>query len=378
MLNEIAFDLGINTVTNSAFTQRRAQLKHTAFIELNQKAIVEVMYGDGEFKRYKGMRILGVDGSKILLPDTPSVIKEFGQIGYSNDHSDIQGAHAYAMASVMYDVLNRVAVDSKLAPANAYEVDLAVGHLAYTQKNDLLISDRNYPSYRWLAEVSQAKRHFLVRCSASSFATARKMLNGEGPASQVVTLRPHHEKIKEIKRLGLPEQLTVRFVRVLLDTGEYEVLVTSLLDEKEFPTEEFKYIYYLRWGTETFYGILKTRLNLENFTGKTAESVYQDFYGSVYLTGLESILTADSCAKLAEKSTQHKQQVNRAVSFNAIKSHALEILYSEDDTGLILKKLEKLFLTNPTSARKLRKVPRKKRSSRHLLNYANRRRKICF
>lgn len=40
-----------------------------------------------------------------------------------------------------------------------------------------------------------------------------------------------------------------------------------------------------RLRIETFFGILKTRLDLENFTGKSAESVYQDFYSSVYLTG---------------------------------------------------------------------------------------------
>ncbi|RKZ35450.1 MAG: hypothetical protein DRQ49_12990 [Gammaproteobacteria bacterium] len=42
----------------------------------------------------------------------------------------------------------------------------------------------------------------------------------------------------------------------------------------------------IRWGTEGFYDILKTRLELENFTGQTKESIYQDFYATVYLTGM--------------------------------------------------------------------------------------------
>jgi IS4 transposase len=57
--------------------------------------------------------------------------------------------------------------------------------------------------------------------------------------------------------------------------------VTRLIDETEFPTEDFGEIYHLRWGVEGFYAILKTRLNLENFSGKTAESVYQDFYSTI-------------------------------------------------------------------------------------------------
>jgi hypothetical protein len=65
------------------------------------------MYSNNNIKRYKGMRVLGIDGSKILLPNTPDIRKKFGQISYRNDHPDVKGAHAYGMASVMYDVLNR-------------------------------------------------------------------------------------------------------------------------------------------------------------------------------------------------------------------------------------------------------------------------------
>jgi len=44
----------------------------------------------------------------------------------------VQGEHPYALGSVLFDVLNRVAIDATLAPANAYEVDLAIAHLVQT------------------------------------------------------------------------------------------------------------------------------------------------------------------------------------------------------------------------------------------------------
>lgn len=140
ILNEftLAFD-DFNTVSNSAFTQARANLRHSAFIELNKTAVVDVMSSDNNIKLYKGMRILGVDGSKVLLPDTLDMIKEFGTISYSNDHPDIKGSHAYAMACVMYDVLNHIAVDSILSHAKAYEVDLAIKHLEHGKENDLTL-----------------------------------------------------------------------------------------------------------------------------------------------------------------------------------------------------------------------------------------------
>ena len=380
ILNELTLSLGFDslTVTNSAYTQARANLRHTAFIELNQKAVVDVMYCDNNIKRYKGMRVLGIDGSKIRLPSTEDIKKEFGQISYGNHCPEVTGKHAYGMASVMYDVLNRIAIDSTLSIAKAYEVELAIGHLAYTKENDLLIYDRNYPSYFHLSFLIQCHKKFVIRCSRSSFKQAREMLQGKGRDSQIVTLKPHHAKQKQIKDYDLPEEIMVRFVRVKLSTGEYEVLVTNLLNKQEFPTKEFLAIYAMRWGIEGFYGILKTRLNLENFTGKTAESVYQDFYSTIYLSGIESILTADIDEKLAKKPTKNKQQVNRAVSFNAIKNQAMELLFSEKNKEKVIKQLEDLFLTNPVSIRNARKVPRQKRSAKHLLNHANRKRKICF
>lgn len=378
ILNEFALDFGINPVSSSAFTQARANLSHTAFIELNQKAVVDVMYRDDDIIRYKGMRVLGIDGSKILLPNSQSIKETFGEISYSNDHPDIKGTHAYGLASVLYDVCNKVVIDSKLGKARDYEVDLAIGHLCHTKENDLLICDRNYPSYFFVATLCHRKRNFVIRCSAASFSQAREMLKGNGPDDQTVTVKVNSGKSKEIKEGNLPQKITVRFVRVKLDTGAYEVLITNLMDKELYPTQEFKTIYAMRWGVEGFYSVLKNRLNVENFTGKTSESVYQDFYAAVYLTGLESILTSDTNDELAQKNAIYQQQVNKSVSFNAIKNQVFYLLYSDFSSDMVIEKLESLFVTNPTLVRKKRKVPRTKRSARHVLNHCKRKQKICF
>ena len=205
------------------------------------------------------------------------------------------------------------------------------------------------------------------------------MLKGQGADSQLHNLQPHSSKCYAIKLAGLPTTIPVRFVRVRLNTGEFEVLVTSLLDETLYPTADFKELYRLRWGIETFFGILKTRLGLENFTGKSAESVYQDFYSSVYLTGLEAMLTESVQCFLSRKETRYPQHVNRSVSFNAIKNKALDILFDEEqDNDEALAELERLFLTNPTCTRSKRLVPRRRSSATSLLLYAKQAKKSCF
>ena len=169
-------------------------------------------------------------------------------------------------------------------------------------------------------------------------------------------------------------------MRLTLDNGDIEILVTDLLDEVKYPTAEFGPLYHLRWGIETFYGRLKTRLLLENFSGYSAEAVKQDFFATIFITSLESLLTDTAETRLQARSTQtqHLYQVNRAVSFNAVKNHVLDLLETEPNLDTLFDKLTCLFLTDPSCSRPDRSVPRRKRSDRHLLNFHRRKKKICF
>ena len=68
-LNEV-FAQGIISavVSANAYVQARKKFKHTAFIELNDQ--ITAFYYASEIKRWRGYRCLGVDGSKIILPNT--------------------------------------------------------------------------------------------------------------------------------------------------------------------------------------------------------------------------------------------------------------------------------------------------------------------
>jgi len=97
------------------------------------------------------------------------------------------------------------------------------------------------------------------------------------------------------------------------------------------------------------------------------------------LSGLESLLTDTAQMMLDAKTTQYPQTVNRAVSFNAIKNYALDLLLSGNlETDRLLEQLTAMFLTNPCLDRPHRNPARKKSSSRVLLNFHKRQKKHCF
>ena len=380
-VNEAMLALGEMPVTASAYCQARYKLKHTAFMALNKNAVQKAMYEGGDYQKFWGFRLLAIDGSKIRLPDKKAISEEFGVMRWKKgvEADEIKGEIPAATASVLYDVLNSVAVDAILAKATAYEVDLAIEHLAHTTPEDLLVEDRGYVSYKMLAQAAHAPCQIVIRCSSASFSVARRMLKGEGDNSQIAILKPCKKQRAEMKKLGLPMKLTVRFVRVLFETSEYEVLVTSLLDGTKYPTEEFKTLYWYRWQIETFYDVIKTRLEVENFTGISVEAVRQDFFSTIFLTGLESILTDAAQAKLdAKQNNKHRQIVNRSVSFNAIKNKAFDLLANNMATEPLFEQLTALFMTSPTLQRKGRSFERKKTSASKKLDFYKRRKKQCF
>jgi len=245
---------------------------------------------------------------------------------------------------------------------------------------DLILFDRNYPSYIFLASLTKLGRHFTGRCSKKSFKAARDMFKQRVTNSNIVTLKAKGDVKKMCQKLGLPEKMTVRFVRVRLSTGEIEVLVTSLLDEKKYTAQMFKELYNLRWGVEGFYGVIKERVKIENFTGKTVISVKQDFLAIMFITGLESLLTKAADSQLFKKSSlnKHRQTVNNMVSFNAIKNFMVELFYHCKPIQELMATLTEWFVKDPTYTKRNRKVPRKKSSARVSLNYYKRIYKPCF
>jgi hypothetical protein len=65
----------------------------------------------------------------------------------------------------------------------------------------------------------------------------------------VITLEANQRSVEQCLEKGLPTQpLRLRLIRVELENGEVEVLITNLMDEQAFPACEFKELYRLRRG----------------------------------------------------------------------------------------------------------------------------------
>lgn len=349
------------SVTAGAYTKARAKLNYTAFIELYQ-LVKEQFYEDGDYHRFKGFRLLAVDGSKVILPNSDNIKEVFTPTVAKNQIAEFSKEVVQARASVLYDVLNNIVIDATLKDKAYGERALAVSHLQYTQKGDLIIFDRGYPSIELFSHIINSDTDFLIRLRRNSFKQVAFLFDTSCSTDNMVLEIKAPKKVKEaLLEKHLPVVMKIRFVRVVLDNGEIEVLATSILEDSILQTGDFKELYYQRWGIETFFHILKNRLSLENFTGNTAVAVQQDFYVTMFLSNYESLLVYDTNIALIQKSSVYKnrQKVNKSISFNTIKQKSFELFYSHQDIDSILEEMQKLFLTTPTAIRPNR--PNRKR-----------------
>ncbi len=122
--------------------------------------------------------------------------------------------------------------------------------------------------------------------------------------------------------------LKLRLICVELDGGDIEVLITNLMDKQAFPAHVFKELYHLRWGVEENDKCLKQWVEIENFSGKSALSVKQDFYAKVPTSNLTAMV-ANAAQQHVAKTTsgrQHIYQINFAQALYKMKNTVVELL----------------------------------------------------
>ena len=369
-------------LSGGALTHARAKLCASAFAELNE-TVRAVVYGPAHaalVQRWHGHRLLAVDSSVVRLPKSAALGEKFGWVQCANHHGP-QERYPQGRVSVLYDLLNQLALDPRLAASAVAETALAHQHLAQVQPHDVLLNDRGYTGYRWLVAVRAAGAHFVSRASRGSFAAVQQLFtDNEANVSVVVTLSAPQEVRAECRARGWPLELAVRLVTVRLAHGALEVLATSLLDPTEYSTGELSAVYWRRWGQETYYGRLKGRLDLEHGSGTTVAAVEQDFHASVLLANVESVVIGPAQHELTTHTAGRRQpaQVNRAVSLHALKHRVIDLLSSRRPAAEVLAQLTEWFQANPVSLRPGRAARRREFSASRSYHYQRRMRKIVF
>lgn len=328
----------IPILSKQALSKARMKLKPEIFIKLNDAAIKE--YYHQEYKMYKGYRLLAADGSMIELPYGEAIKKEFGNL----NHNDTWINCGWSV--VVYDVLNEMIVDAQLHKYGKTESVYLESQLKRIkkegkQKRDIIIADRGFPSLVLFVKLQRMNYDFIIRYNGEQFLKELKEIVNNEKDDMVIEVsltgtdnRRNNPELQKLLKQGANPTMNLRVVKIKLPNGVIEYLVTSI-DKEQLGYDDLQQIYNLRWGEEEHFKFEKGSVEIENISGKTGQSIRQDYYSRILILNLHSVLVQEAEKQIAEDNEKKKlkyerYKVNRNVSYGLVHNRILELLNEEN------------------------------------------------
>lgn len=244
--------------------------------------------------RWRGLAILGLDGSTLRVPDSPENDAHFGRAGTSRGGA---GAAYPQLRLVTLMVLrSHLLLDAAFGPYRKGELSLARDLWPRLPERSLVIVDREFATYENFHNLANAahQRHWLTRAKQGKRTAPLRPIQEFGPGDALVELRPS----KATRKLhpSLPATLTVRAIHYQRKGFKPQTLLTSLLDPVAFPAAEIIALYHERWELELAYDELKTHtLEREeaSLRSKNPERIAQELWGLAVAYNLVRLTMAD-------------------------------------------------------------------------------------
>ena len=369
----------IPEVSKAAFCKARKKLKPSAFTELSQ-VCCQTFYNSQEVQLWNGYRLIGVDGSTVELPNSKEIQEKFGVFKYRKDGKAI----CMGRTLMMYDTLNHLTLNSSLESMEESETSMLWKALpdADLNKDDLLIFDRYYASHLLFFYLQNRGVQFCFRMKKNWWKVVETFYNS-GKESTVVNLELPPKDKAEAERLSITKKkLKVRLVRIELESGETEILLTSLVNEEVFSPSHLKELYGFRWPVEESYKTFKHKVCIENFSGKSHKAVLQDFYVKIFIMNLTAVavrfiinLTAvavrpiNEALKKASVKVKYGHQVNFIEAIATMKKAVISFFVTGKIEQAIKRVVRRLSdITEPIRpGRKFKRNHQPKR--KHHMNY---------
>ena len=348
--------------TKGAFSLQRTKLNPLFFTYWNQLLVQHFYsYYGNHVKRWEGYILLAVDGSNMHLMDVAEVVNYFGTA------DNKYGGVPMARAIQIHDVLNDLTVWSDIFPRSQSENVVISNRIHNLSPDSITLFDRGYPSYSLIYQLSaeEEPRHFVMRCKltfskeVNSFVQSKKK-------SMTTILFPTDHAIVKLKECGFIVRkntgLKIRMVKVELPTGEIEVLLTNLFDEKKFTVQKLGELYFMRWKIETAFSKQKNQLQMEIFSGHRVVCIEQDYAAGIFVANLQSLIEKQCDHEVNEISVRrkHAYKINKNASWASLKNRILQLFIQPVDSCTILIELQKLLIKNIEPVRPGRQYKREK------------------
>jgi hypothetical protein len=241
-------------LSDSALSERRQALGIKPWLEAldgTLQPVAEPAVHPGAF--FKGLRLVGVDGTTFSVANTPSVKRCIVKTKARRGNAAFHRVSCVALA----ELGTHTPVSVRVAENGESEAVLAGRIVSQLHEDDLLIADRYYGSGKWVARLRALSQHpyFLLRVQ-ERFKSRRVRRLPDG--SCIVTVKDpdtgEHLTLREIK--GSVGRKGHRWVKVRF--------WTNVRDHKKYPAHQLLRLYGMRWEQEIAFQELKRYLQDDN------------------------------------------------------------------------------------------------------------------
>lgn len=332
----------IQDISSPGLFKQREKLNPEAFIHLIRLSLKE-FYANykKEVKTYKGYVLLGIDGSDFEIPNTKKAREKY--------NGKQQEQPARITVSTCYDLLNYYTLDSIVEKYDYSEIKMAETHYQNIKQNNLLdnaksiiIMDRNYRSLSNMYKFIKNDDKFLIRITSLAYKKEQQEMKTD---DEIIEIKPnsnrtypYRDKNPELYNYLLSgNSIKVRCVKVTLNTGETEILLTNL-EQNEFSKEEIKELYNYRWKIEINYKHLKNNLKIESISSSKIILIKQDIFSQVLVSNMLQAFINDNDKKIKQEKYKNPMKTNNNMSVGIFKNTLIYILLEED-----IKKREEMM-----------------------------------
>jgi hypothetical protein len=249
--------------------------------------------------RWRGLRPLAEDGTTALMADTVANREVWPYAAGQNEGCGFPIVRLGGLIDLSHGGLR----DFSCSDLNTSELR---GHeklqSEYLGEDDLLIVDRLFSGYEFIAGLRKSGVHFIGRTHQARKIDFRK---GKriGPDERLVTWKkprqaPKGSRLDEEQWKSLPESMELRLIRCegpdRQGKTKVRYVVTTLLDGDAHPAAEVASLYVHRWEIELRFRDIKTTLGMEMLRTKSPHLVLKEilmhmiFYNLVRLLMLKA------------------------------------------------------------------------------------------
>jgi hypothetical protein len=300
------------SASTSAYCQARNKLEQ-GDLETILAHTADSLQQRGRSQGWKDRRVVVVDGTGVSMPDTPANQAIWPQQANQKPGCGFPQARVCACFCLQTGGLLSYRVGNR----KQQELPLLRQQWETFQPGDIFLGDKGFCSYYDVWKFQQSRVDSVLTLARRTPVETSSAIEVLGPDDLLIQWpKPPWNKVLSYSKeewLALPEQLTLRQIKVTVDAPGFRVksfyLVTTLTDASTYSTAELADLYYQRWDVELFFRDIKTTMGMDILRCRTPAMVNKEIL--MYLIAYNAIRL------LIFNAAKNAMQSPRQISFKA-------------------------------------------------------------